>query len=119
MTFSTYKINKRYTDKLKESGYKVNISADVYCGPIYETTENGKTISFFAPINDFDSKKLYIMTFKDNIISGIIDCNYMIPCFEQFLEKPETNDSLAAFCKDNQKFILMCAEFAIKHDLIK
>ena len=110
-----YKIKTVYTDKLKESGYKVNTATDIYCGPVYTITENNKTISFFAPINNFDSKKLYIMTFKNNIISEIIDCNHMIPCFESFIEKYE-NEKLRTFCKDNENFIMSCAEFVIKHN---
>lgn len=118
MTYGVYEINKIYIKTLKQAGYKVDSAAEKYCGPVYGTTENGKTISFFVPIdNSFDSQKIYIMTFKDNTLAGIMNFNNMIPCFEQFLKSNDADDGLIEFCSTNENFIKMCAEFVINHNL--
>lgn len=119
MVYNVYRINKIYTDTLKQAGYNISDKTQRYCGPVYETVTNNKKISFFAPIDDgYDSKKCYIMTFRDNILAGLIDFNKMIPCFEKLLNTDSTDIEIADFCKTNEDFIKMCAKFVIEHNMV-
>lgn len=118
MTYNVYRISKVYTDTLRQAGYNVSNETNRYCGPVYKTTDNGKELSFFAPVNNgYNSKKCYALTFHNNILAGLIDFNKMIPCFENFLKTESDDLDIADFCKDNESFIKMCADFVVEHNM--
>lgn len=120
MVYGVYRVNKDYTDTLRRAGHDVSENTQQYCGPVYEITEDNKSVSFFAPIrNGYDSSKCYIMTFRNNVLAELIDFNKMIPCFDVFLKTDSADVEIADFCKTNENFIRMCAAFVAEHYMKK
>ena len=111
--FGVYTISKDYINYLRKSQPCIADpeETNTYCGPVYRMDTSRGPVDYFVPIDvkEYAAKKVFLTTFHNGVLAGIMDFKIMIPCLPSNYKLDESRSNLTRFCKSEKEHIKSCA----------